>query len=156
MEAKRLIDVIFESEANEFYHVTFSKNVAKIKQNGLVPKKKATFTGAIGQDVRRHKGSIYAFNHVVDALRMAFKLDWDTHEPVSIVVFKPTDPTEWTQDEHWESGMAVGQWLVKAGTEPASNVVKIIGPEEWKEKVKIVGRSAHDQLTQLTRSSLQL
>jgi hypothetical protein len=67
------------------YHVTPTSNILPIKRKGIVPQKKPRFHGRFGQDIRKHKGAVYAFNEFDDAARFAFRLNWDLKKPVSII-----------------------------------------------------------------------
>lgn len=125
---------VYTPEKNILFHVTPTKNIEKIKELGIIPKKKPTFTGAIGQDIRKHKESIYAVDTKVDAIRLAFKIEWDSKEPASIITFKRGD-CEWKPDDHFEAQMAEGDWLYCQCNVPPEDIINIepLTPELTKQ-----------------------
>ena len=122
----------------KLYHVTFKKNIPSIKKKGLVPSKKALFKGAFGQDIR-DAIAVYAFNELDDAIRWAFKLNFDTKKEVAIVVFDQAG--KWEKDTHWQAAMAKGEWLKSVTPVVPENIIKVINQTTAFKQLKRLARS---------------
>lgn len=57
------------------YHVTFTRNVRRIKKHGILTFQTTNWVNGNGS--RYGDGSIYAFESEHDAIRWAAKMDWD-------------------------------------------------------------------------------
>ncbi len=122
-KAEKLIKVI-EAKYLELYHVTLTKNVAKIKKEGIVAKKKPTFTGAFGQDIRHHKGSIYAITDLENTYRWAHSLGWDSKESVSIIKFR--SDADWEKDTHPQAGLTGNNsWVYSDTSVKPEDIIEI-------------------------------
>lgn len=78
---------LFENKDKYLYHVTFTKNVSKIKDKGLLQLQPSNWVSRGDQDKRYNEDAgIFAFTHPEDAWRWAFKMQWDmTDKDISIV-----------------------------------------------------------------------
>jgi len=114
------------------YHVTPSINVPKIKAEGLKYKKKATFSGEFGMDVRKVKG-VYAFTDLNDALRFAGRFGWDGKIKFSIIKFKRG--FNWIKDPHFEASTGLGDWLVNEDNVGAEYIKAIMSFDPTKIRV---------------------
>lgn len=113
------------------YHVTPTKNIEKIKKEGITPQKKASTHGAFGQDIRQQKDAIYAFDAYGGAWSWAFKINFESNQKMSIITFKKTGT--WKEDTHWEAQTSsVGKWLYKKGTVTPNDINKI---EKFNDKL---------------------
>jgi len=83
------------------YHITFTKNTAAVERKGILPMQTSNWTQA--SDGSRYGGGyIFAFDSLHDAIRWAFKMDWEFNTKmgsgkISIVEFD--DPDGWEEDE---------------------------------------------------------
>jgi len=84
----KIID-LYEGVSKRFvYHVTFSKNVKKIKSSGLKPFETSNWVKA-GDKTRYNKeGGVFGFEHPEDAFRWAFKQQWEFKKDVAIIKLK--------------------------------------------------------------------
>lgn len=108
------------------YHVTDAAKEKIILKQGITPQKKASYTNMFGSDIREHKKSVFAFTNQADAVKWAFKREYDGKEPVIIVVFKAGNIKDWKKDNHIESQFAYGEWLQKEGVVEPSQIIKIV------------------------------
>jgi len=110
------------------YHVTSTDLVTKIKKVGLKPMQTSNWQmGGTGQ--RYGQGQIYAFDHLMDAIRWAARMDWDKSGTygsgnISILKFKKGGGT-WEEDPgmHDPTITPVGAWLRRMGGVPAKDIV---------------------------------
>ena len=84
-------DIFKTKDTNVLYHVTFTKNISKIKQEGLSTGQKALWKkAATGKDYG--KGEVYAFENINDAVSWAQKMEFDLgSKNISIVKIKRGD-----------------------------------------------------------------
>ena len=112
----------------DLYHVTETKNLKSIRKEGLVPFKPSNWLRA-GTRERYGSGETYVFENPQDAIRWAFKMDWEFNKAtgsgkVSIVRLRP-DGRGWeidTSDPLTQSS-AAGKWLKRIGGVKASQIV---------------------------------
>jgi hypothetical protein len=124
------------------FHVTFKKTLPKIKKQGIRPQNFSLWTGAAGRHISEF-GQVYAFSNINDAMRWAFKQQWETKKPTVIVEFEDKNPGRWEPDTHWQSCGAEGQWLKTFGMiKPEQLVaVHVVTPEDLKRLAKNPGLS---------------
>lgn len=92
---------LFESATvpEYLFHVTLSRNVDRIKSEGLKQFEPSNWSRGDGGDRYNEDAGIFAFEHPADAVRWALKMEWDFKEPISIVrldmeEFWNVDPTQ--------------------------------------------------------------
>jgi hypothetical protein len=100
-----------ESKYSNLYHVASTKVTTKIKKDGIVPQKKPSWTGAMGQDIRDCKDCVYAFTDLKDAIRWAFKAEWDNKGTKFNIISFDGSGSKWDKDTHFEASMAEGEWI---------------------------------------------
>lgn len=100
---------LFENEDKYLYHVTFTKNVPKIKEKGLLQFQPSNWVRRGDQDKRYNEDAgIFAFTHPEDAWRWAFKMQWDMDDKdISIVRINVGD--HWHDDPAEDPMLAVSQ-----------------------------------------------
>lgn len=122
-----------EAEGNqtELYHVTLTKNINNITKKGLIPFRPTNWVKA-GNLERYGDGSLFAFEHLKDAIRWACRWDWDLNKnlgtgKISILVFN-TDMSKWQIDDADPLGQAgaSGKWLKSMSPVPAKDIQKVI------------------------------
>lgn len=98
------------------YHVTHTKYVRSIRKRGLLMFARPTnwIKGTSGE--RHGDGSIYAFDHLDDAVRWAAKMAWDYYgdlgsPKISIVGFDSGDEWEVDGADPLYHDQAKGRWL---------------------------------------------
>jgi len=96
------------------YHATMAESIPPILAKGLYPQMHTQWVGAAGQQLSEI-GKVYAFTDRRDAIRLAFKLEWDTKRPTAVVTFASRQ-SDWEIDTHWESCGAFGWWLKSKGS----------------------------------------
>lgn len=80
------LSVLLENEDKYLYHVTFTKNVPKIKAKGLLQLQPSNWIRGEGGKRYNEDAGIFAFTHPEDAWRWAFKMQWDMDDKdISIV-----------------------------------------------------------------------
>lgn len=102
----------------ELFHVTLTKNVPKIKAEGLKTFQTTNWAKQ-GSGERYGEGQIYAFSHEADAVRWAAKMDWAVNKEMGsgkVSVLKVADDKGWEADPAQaaspvESAGAKGKWL---------------------------------------------
>jgi hypothetical protein len=131
------IDNYLQKQKIPMYHVTASGNVPNIKQGGIQPQEKSTWTGAMGQELK-DKDKIYAFTNKWDAIQWASKQEFDTKEPVTIIQFEDSMDNGWEKDTHFQAQLGEGDWLKKKGTIPPIWIkgYKQLTPEMTREFVQ--------------------
>lgn len=82
-----------------YYHVTFTKNVNKIKKKGLLTFQTTNWVKGTGD--RYGEGQVFVFENEKDAIRWAAKMDWSFNQTmgsgkVSIVLIG--DVIDWEED----------------------------------------------------------
>ena len=133
-----MIREILEGMAQqEFYHVTTKGSVSNIMSDGITSRKQPVYKGLFGQDLRT-KNTIYAFGNYDDALRWAFKMNFDLKKDTSVVIYKD-DPSQYEPDTNPQiQMMSQSSGVKKKGIVPASSIVDIIDfkPEMGKQLVQ--------------------
>jgi hypothetical protein len=112
---------------NTLYHVAKTSNIPKIKKEGLVAQKKASWTGMMGQDIRDCKECVYAFTNFDDAVRWAFKSEWDNKPQKFSILTIDGSGNKWDKDTHIEAQMAEGDW-VRSKTKVDGSKIKGVQP----------------------------
>lgn len=115
-----------KAQADILYHVTHTKNVPKIRKEGIVPLKTSNWVSGKGD--RYGQGEIFALNNKQDAIRWAAKMDWEFNQKmgsgnVSIVEFRKS--SEWDIDEAdpiSQLGNA-GKWLKQLGMVKPKDII---------------------------------
>lgn len=80
------LSMLFENENKYLYHVTFTKNVPRIKEKGLLQFETSNWIRGEGGKRYNEDAGIFAFEHPDDAFRWAFKMQWDFDDKdISIV-----------------------------------------------------------------------
>jgi hypothetical protein len=99
------------------YHVTFTSNVASIKERGLLTFQTSNWVKA-GDLSRYGNGEVHAFEQEIDAWRWAAKMDWEHHKDtgsgkVSIVKLISPSSHHWDEDKGDPLSRAShkGRWL---------------------------------------------
>jgi len=88
-------EFIFESLGSTVYHVTATKNVPSIQQNGLKPLQDSNWSSDNSDGERYNTdGGVFAFEHPRDAASWAFKQEFELKQDVSIVKLQRTDSWE--------------------------------------------------------------
>jgi hypothetical protein len=115
----RYINEVTETESYG-YHVALTKNVASIRNKGVVQFKPSNWIKGSGE--RYGNGEIFAFENPKDAVRWAAKMDWAKHQDigtgkVSVVKFRHQNWQGWEEDtadpiSHIDS---VGKWYKTMG-----------------------------------------
>ena len=152
---KKFKSFILENTKEEYdskilYHVTTVDNEFSIKEQGIIPQEKAMFHGREGQDVRQHKGSIYAMSCYLDALKFAFKLNWDTKMPIIIIAFEDKK-SSWKEDTHWESKTSLCGWLYKSGTVSKNQIKEVIYFNMVKDVLKKINTMSTEEQKKYSR-----
>jgi hypothetical protein len=121
------------------YHVTTLKNALKVLRQGIKPGQPQIWCkktmGAF------EKGWIYAFDDQLDAVRWAFKTDWDLNtgripamEPVVIIEFE-TDIDHWVRDMHIESSSYRGKWYKSKISVLPDDIRNVMMKSGWNQHV---------------------
>ena len=76
---------LFENDNKYLYHVTFTKNVPRIKEKGLLQFETSNWVRGKGGERYNEDAGVFAFDHPEDAFRWAFKMQWEFKEDISIV-----------------------------------------------------------------------
>lgn len=105
------------------YHVTFSKNVAGIKKEGVKPLQTSNWVDGTGDRYNADAG-IFSFAHPEDALRWAFKMNWEFKQPVSIVKLKRSKSWKLDPSEDINLQMGEGDALRSTPAVPASDFIE--------------------------------
>lgn len=89
----------FLIESAYLYHVTFAKNAPKIKLGGLLQFQPSNWSKGEGGERYNEDAGIFAFDHPIDALNWAGKMEYEFGEDIAIVridleEFWETDPTQ--------------------------------------------------------------
>ena len=103
-------------EGSTLYHVTETKNVAGIKEKGLLVGRKSNWVKA--SSGKKYGKGVYAFENKTDAIRWAAKMDWAKNSDIgtgsiSIIELKTGKGEKWFVDENdplTQVGKA-GAWL---------------------------------------------
>lgn len=103
---KTLSHLLTEASFKYYYHVTFKKNVAKIKSKGLNPMQTSNWAKGDGQRYNE-QGGVFAFQHPEDAWKWAFKMNWDFKKPISIVRIKKSK--SWEKDPSADINLQMGK-----------------------------------------------
>ena len=79
------------------FHVTFTKNVPDIKEQGLLQFQPSNWIRGEGGERYNEDAGIFAFTHPEDAFKWAFKMQWDMEDKdISIVRLNMAD--DWEDD----------------------------------------------------------
>ena len=100
------LTALFENENKYLYHVTFTKNVPRIKKKGLIQFEPSNWVQRGTGERYNEDAGIFAFDDPEDAFRWAFKMKWDLDDKdISIVRINI--------GEHWEDDPAgeTMKWL---------------------------------------------
>lgn len=90
------------------YHVTYTKNVAKIQKQGIKPFHTSNWVKAGTGNRYNEEGGIFAFEHPEDAWKWAFKMQFmDKSKPISIIKLKKTG--EWEKDPSEDLMLQLGK-----------------------------------------------
>lgn len=79
------------------FHVTFTKNVPRIKKTGLLQFEPSNWVRGEGGKRYNEEAGIFAFDHPEDAFRWAFKMQWDM-EDKDISIVRLTMGKDWEDD----------------------------------------------------------
>lgn len=117
----------FMPAGEHVFHVTYTKNVDKIKKKGLLMMQTSNWAKA-GDKQRYGAGEVYVFEHEMDAKRWAARMDWEFNKTMGsgkISILKVKSSKGWTVDENdpLSQASAKGKWLKKVGAVPASEIV---------------------------------
>lgn len=128
-------------DSSFLYHVTRKENVPKIMKDGLKPMQTSNWVNFRGK--RQGKGQVYVFEDKDDAVRWAFKMDWEFHGGKmagDIVILKIKNTGEWEPDKNspLEQAGAFGRWLKRFRAIPPEEIVSIetLTPEMVKSTVQ--------------------
>lgn len=129
----KLID-LFESENKYLYHVTFTKNVPKIKEQGLLQFQTSNWVKGDADGSRyNEEAGVFAFEHPEDAFRWAFKMDWDfADDDISIVRLNIGE--DWGDDpaiDPISQAGAKGRWLRSGRNRKAEEIVDSISLKDF-------------------------
>lgn len=122
--------LFIENLDNILYHVTYTKNIPKIRKFGLRPMQTSNWTvSATG--ARYGNGEIYVFEKFKDAIRWATKMDWNFNSKwgsgkISIVSIKDTGEWELDSSSPFEQAGHEGKWLKKMRAIPPEDIVDTI------------------------------
>jgi len=101
-ESKKTEKIQKTPKSKYLYHVTFTKNVSKIKEKGLLPFQ--TTNWKTGEGKRYGAGEVYAFENAHDAVHWAAKMDWDFRKEIGgeskggISIVKIKNNGDWKED----------------------------------------------------------
>jgi hypothetical protein len=119
-------------QSSMLYHVTTTKNLDKIKKDGLKNFQTTNWVKS-GSKERYGEGQIYAFSHLADAAKWAAKMDWEFHQEMGsgkIAILELKNSEGWqvdpAQDESIEAVGAKGDWLRRFKPVPPSEIVNVI------------------------------
>ena len=62
------------------FQVTFTKNVPRIKEKGLLQFQQSNWVRGEGGKRYNEEAGVFAFTHPEDAFRWAFKMQWDMED----------------------------------------------------------------------------
>lgn len=110
------------------YHVTKKEYIPKIMKDGIKPMQTSNWVNAGGE--RQGQGEIYVFEDEGDAVRWAFKMDWDLYGGKmagDIVILKIKNTGEWEPDKNspLEQAGAFGRWLKRFRAIPIEDIVSV-------------------------------
>ena len=108
------------------YHVTKKEYVSKIMKEGLKPMQTSNWVTTGGD--RHGQGEIYVFEDEGDAVKWAFKMDWDLYKGSmdgNIFILKIKNTGEWEPDNNspLEKAGAFGEWLKRFRAVPPEDIV---------------------------------
>jgi hypothetical protein len=111
------------------YHATTDKNAAKIAKKGIVPLQPSNWVQA-GSRERYGGGEIFAFDHPLDAMRWACRMDWELNKKMGsgkIVIVEFADDAQWVIDDADPLSQAgrKGNWLKRFGSVKPEQIVSI-------------------------------
>ena len=116
--------------AQILYHVTFAKNVPKIRRRGLLLMQPSLWVKASDRS-RYGRGEIFAFESATDAVRWAAKMDWELNRnmgtgDVVVVAFDGGD-RRWAVDESDPLSQAGGEgrWLKSDAAVPPAAILRV-------------------------------
>ena len=79
------------------FHVTFTKNVPRIKEKGLLQFQQSNWVRGEGGKRYNEEAGVFAFTHPEDAFRWAFKMQWDM-EDKDISIVRLNMAADWEDD----------------------------------------------------------
>jgi len=102
----KIATLLTENEDNYLYHVTYTKNVPRIKEKGLLQFEPSNWVRGEGGKRYNEDAGIFAFSHPEDAFRWAFKMKFEMEDKdISIVCLNIGDT--WGDDPSEDPIMAL-------------------------------------------------
>ncbi len=95
--------MLFENEDKYLYHVTYTKNVPRIKEKGLLQFEPSNWIRGEGGKRYNEDAGIFAFEHPEDAFRWAFKMQWDMEDDNDISIIRLNIGEHWEDDPAGET-----------------------------------------------------
>lgn len=125
------------------YHVTETKNVARIKQEGLTRFQPSNWATPLGK--RYGEGEVYAFTTEYDALRWASRMDWEFNKKsgsgkISIVRFhKGKEKWDVDNNDPLSQNGRHGDWLKSESPIPSTQIIDafVFGPNQIQRLIKL-------------------
>jgi len=141
---------LLENDEQYLYHVTYTKNVPRIKQEGLLQFEPSNWIRGEGGKRYNDEAGIFAFDHPDDAFRWAFKMQWDM-EDKDISIVRLNMGEDW-EDDPAEDPIAragsEGRWLRSRRNRKADEIIDSfkfddfgnpqdlgISQDEWKAQI---------------------
>ena len=124
------------SPSKYFYHVTLSKNVPSIMQNGLQPLHTSNWVKGNGERYNE-EGGVFAFEDAVDAFKWAFNMNWEFKQPVSIVRIRPSDTWEIDPSEDIMLQSGNGRALRSTAMIPPSDIVDSFSMDDFSNPAEL-------------------
>lgn len=151
----------FSGNSELFFHITLTKNVNKIKKEGIKMLQPTNWVTGLGQ--RYGDGAIFAMTNKIDAIRWAGKMDWEFNKEmgsgkISIVEFE-SNPNLWAIDKSDPIHQVgnIGKWIksydsvnpkqIKSIKTVNSDAIKSVIKESLNENFNIKKYKTFDSLT---------
>ena len=114
---------ITKSNQQYLYHVTFAKNINKIKKKGLLQFQTSNWVKRSGKRYNQDAG-IFAFENARDAVSWASRMRWNFKEPVVIIRIEMEE--FWDQDPSEELQIGYGRAMRSDRNISADKIIDVI------------------------------
>lgn len=124
---------LYEVTAPQYlYHVTLSKNVARITKEGLKQFEPSNWAIAGTGERYNEEAGIFAFEHPEDAFKWALRMEWEFKTPdISIVRINLGDMWEQDPSEDVTLRYGKGKSLRSRRNIPASEIIDVFPVEQF-------------------------